>query len=243
MSAHRTWATAGRVLRQVRHDPRTIAMLLGVPVVIMAIMYWILPTHDFQQYGPPLLGIFPLIIMFLITSVTTLRERSSGTLERLLSMPTSKADIVGGYALAFGLLGAVQAVVAAGFCFTVLGMQVTSSPWLLGVVAVAQALLGTALGLFVSAFANTEFQAVQLFPAVLIPQLLLCGLIVPVAALPTVAHWIANVLPLTYAMRAVTQVVHYPNATSEFRLDLLVVAAFVVGFLVAGSATLHRRTP
>ena len=242
MSARRKWATAARVLRQIRHDHRTVAMLVVVPVLIMTIMHWILPAHDFATFGPPLLGIFPLLIMFLITSVTTLRERSGGTLERLLSMPVAKADIVGGYALAFGVLGALQAVVVAGFSFWVLGLAAAGPGWQLGLLAVVQALLGTALGLFVSAFAATEFQAVQFMPAVLIPQLLLCGLIVPVAALPTVARWIADVLPLTYAMNAVREVMRFDHPTAAFWSNLAIVGLFVVALLVAGAATLRRRT-
>lgn len=243
MSARRTLATAGRVLRQIRHDRRTMAMLVVVPVAIMSIMYWILSPADFAKYGPPLLGIFPLLIMFLITSVTTLRERSDGTLERLLSMPMAKADLIGGYALAFGALGAVQAAVVGGFSIWILGLSVLGSAGLLVLVAIVQALLGTALGLFVSAFAATEFQAVQFMPAVLIPQLLLCGLIVPVAELPTVARWLSDIMPLTYAMNAVAEVTQLAEVTSAFWRDLAVIAGFVVALLGAGAATLRRRTP
>ena len=133
----------------------------------------------FDSIGASLLGIFPLITMFLVTSIATLRERTSGTLERLLSMPLGKADLIAGYALAFGALAVVQAALATGLAVWFLDLDVAGSPWLLLVVALLDALLGTALGLFVIAFAASEFQAVQFMPAVIFPQLLLCGLFAP----------------------------------------------------------------
>ena len=121
MSARLTLATAHRVLRQVRHDRRTVAMLLLVPCVLLGLGAWIFEnTPVFDRIGGPLLGIFPFVIMFLLTSITTLRERQSGTLERLLTMPLGKADFVAGYAVAFGVLASIQAVVATGFAVWVL---------------------------------------------------------------------------------------------------------------------------
>jgi ABC-2 type transport system permease protein len=241
----RTRATARRVLRQLRHDPRTVALLLAVPAVLMGLLAWILHDRpgDFDQFGPPLLGIFPLIVMFLVTSVATLRERTSGTLERLLTMPMAKADFVLGYALAFGLAAVVQAVLVSGLSFGVYGLHVQGSAWLVVVVAVVDALLGTALGLSLSALASTEFQAVQFMPAFILPQLLLCGLIVPRAELPTVLHWVSDVLPMSYAVGATQQLSTSATVTSEFVLDITVVALFVVAALALGATTLRRRTP
>lgn len=243
MSARLTLATAGRVLRQVRHDPRTVALLLVMPGVLLGLLAWIYRnTSVFDAIGGPLLGLFPFLVMFLVTSVATLRERQSGTLERLLAMPLGKGDLIGGYALAFGLLAAVQAVVAASFAVFVLGLDVTGGLWLLVVVAVADALLGTALGLFLSAFAATEFQAVQLLPAFVLPQFLLCGLLVPRDALPTVLRWISDVLPLSYAVDAMNAITG-AGATAEVIADVGVVLAFVVALVVLGAVTLRRRSP
>ena len=166
MNPSRTLATARRVLRQLGHDPRTIVLLLVVPCVLLTLLYWVFDAdpRTFDTIGASLLGIFPLITMFLVTSIATLRERTSGTLERLLSMPLGKADLILGYALAFGLLAVVQASLATGLAIWGLGLDIAGSPWLLLVVALLDALLGTALGLFVSAFAASEFQAVQFMP-------------------------------------------------------------------------------
>jgi ABC-2 type transport system permease protein len=238
----RTLATARRVLLQLRHDPRTLAMLLVVPVVIMGLLAWILSDADFDFWAPPLLGIFPMLVMFLVTSVATLRERTGGTLERLLTLPTGKGDIIFGYAIAFGTLAVLQAVVVSAAAFGLFGLDVAGSAWLVGLVAVIDALLGTALGLFVSAFARTEFQAVQFMPLVLIPQILLCGLLVPTDELPTVLRWVSVVLPLTYAIDATREVLGSVTTTAAFRADVAVLAGFAVGLLGLGAATLRRRT-
>ncbi|MGZ6733898.1 MAG: ABC transporter permease [Nocardioides sp.] len=246
MTPTRTLAVALRVLQQVRRDPRTLAMLVVIPCALMALLWWMfreVPSPSpFDRTGPALLAIFPFVVMFLITSVTTLRERASGTLERLLAMPLGKLDFLLGYGLAFGLLAAVQPGAAVGVSVGLLGMEVHGSVGVLLVVAVADAVLGTALGLFVSAFANTEFQAVQFMPALVVPQILLCGLFVPRDQLPGVLHAISEVLPLSYAVDAM-QHLTVGSADSAVAQDLLVVLGYAVALLILGAATLRRRTP
>jgi len=239
-----TVATAARVLQQVRHDRRTLALLMVVPCVLLGLLAWIYQnTPVFDALGAPLLGIFPFLTMFLVTSIATLRERQSGTLERLLSMPLGKGDLVGGYALAFGLLATIQALIASGFALLVLGLDVAGTAWLLLLVAVVDALLGTALGLFLSAFAATEFQAVQFLPAFVLPQFLLCGLLVPRDQLPEVLRWISDLLPLSYAVDAMQTITSDPDGTAAVLGDVAVVLGFVVALVALGAATLRRQTP
>jgi ABC-2 type transport system permease protein len=238
-------AVAGRVLTQLRRDHRTLAMLLVVPCLLISLLWWMFEDLDpatFDRLGPGLLAMFPFIIMFLVTSVTTLRERSSGTLERLLAMPMGKLDFLGGYALAFGLVAAVQSALAVVLSVGLLGLDVVGPVWLLTLVAVADAVLGTALGLFVSAFARTEFQAVQFMPLLVIPQILLCGLFVPRAALPDVLNAISDALPLSYAVDAMQSLTRTTD-TGDVWVDVGVVAAFALAGLALGAATLRRRTP
>jgi ABC-2 type transport system permease protein len=238
-------AVTTRVLTQLRLDRRTAAMLLVLPCVLMTLLWWMfrdLPGGLFDRFGPGLLALFPFIVMFLVTSVTTLRERGSGTLERLLSMPMGKLDFLGGYAVAFGVVAAVQAALAVALSVGVLGLGVTGPVWLLGVVAVVDAILGSALGLLVSAFARTEFQAVQFMPLFVIPQILLCGLFVPRAQLPGVLHGVSDALPLSYATDAMQTLVASPGTGTVWR-DLAVVTAFALAALALGAATLRRRTP
>jgi ABC-2 type transport system permease protein len=244
MSLSLTAATAARVLRQLRRDHRTLALLIVAPCVLMGLLAWIYSdTPLFDRVGAPLLGLFPFLVMFLVTSIATLRERRSGTLERLLAMPLGKGDLLGGYALAFGLVAAVQAIIVGSFAIFVLGLDVAGEAWLLLVVAVVDCLLGTALGLFLSAFAATEFQAVQFVPAFVLPQFLLCGLLVPRDGLPTVLKYLSDVLPLSYAVDAMRTITIEPNGTSDVLRDVTIVLAFVVVLIAAGAATLRRRTP
>jgi len=244
MSPRLTLATAGRVLQQVRADHRTLALLIVVPVVLIGLLAWIFNgTAVFDRIGAPLLGVFPFVVMFLVTSVTTLRERSSGTLERLLSTPLGKGDFLAGYALAFGVLAVVQALVAAGFAIWVFGLDVAGPRWLLVVVAVVDAVLGTATGLFVSAFARTEFQAVQFMPAFVLPQFLLCGLLVPRGGLPRALELVSDVLPLSYAVDAMRTLTTQVDAAGDVGRDVLIVAVFAVAAIALGSLTLRRRTP
>lgn len=245
MNVRVTLAVAGRVLTQVRRDHRTLAMLLVVPCVLISLLWWMfddLPGGLFDRCGPALLARFPFIVMFLVTSVTTLRERSSGTLERLLTMPMGRLDFLLGYALAFGLLAAVQAALAVGVSVGLLGLEVNGPVWLLGLVAVVDAVLGTALGLLVSAFATTEFQAVQFMPAFVLPQILLCGLFVPRDAMPGALEAVSNVLPLSYAVDAMQELVGRADEGEVWR-SVAVVAVFALAALALGAATLRRRTP
>ncbi|MEU1279298.1 ABC transporter permease [Streptomyces sp. NPDC005805] len=244
MSVSRTLTTAARVLRQLRHDPRSIALMLLVPCVMLFLLRYVFDAdpRTFDSVGASLLGIFPLITMFLVTSIATLRERTSGTLERLLAMPLAKGDLIAGYALAFGLVAALQSLLATGLAVWALGLDVIGSPWLLLLVALLDALLGTALGLFVSAFAASEFQAVQFMPAVIFPQLLLCGLFAPRDTMQPVLEAISNVLPMSYAVDAMNEVLRNADPTGVFVRDVLVVAGCAALVLVLGAATLRRRT-
>ncbi|MFH7596634.1 ABC transporter permease [Streptomyces racemochromogenes] len=245
MNGARTLATAARVLRQLRHDPRSIALMLLVPVLMLTLLRYVFDgsPHTFDSIGASLLGIFPLITMFLVTSIATLRERTSGTLERLLAMPLGKGDLIAGYALAFGAVAVLQSLLATGLALWFLGLDVTGSAWLLLLVALLDALLGTALGLFVSAFAASEFQAVQFMPAVIFPQLLLCGLFAPRATMQPVLEAVSDVLPMSYAVDGMTQVLTHTGMTADFVRDAAVVAACALLVLVLGAATLRRRTP
>ena len=212
---------ATRVLRQLRHDPRTIVLVVGVPCLLEALLKELFADRPavFQHVGAPLLGLFPFVTMFLVASITMLRERTTGTLERLMSLPLAKGDLLAGYGAAFGLLAAVQASVVSALAFGTLGLEVQGPRPLVGVLAIANALLGAALGLFVSAFARTEFQAVQFMPAVIFPQMLLCGLFVPRDQMQSVLSVISDVLPMSYAVDAMAQVAGRSSVTGDFVLQ------------------------
>lgn len=242
MSARATLATAVRVLRQVRHDPRTVVLLVVLPCLVLGLVAWMFEgTPVLDRFGPVLLGLFPLVVMFVVTSVATLRERQSGTLERLMTLPIARADVVLGYALAFGVLAVLQALVLTAFAVGVAGMEVSGHLGLVVLVAVLDAVLGSCLGLAASAVARTEFQAVQMMPAVIFPQLVLAGLFLPRDQMPAPLEALSRVMPLTYGVEALTELAAGGGA-QEVRGALAVILAFIVGALVLGSTTLRRRT-
>jgi ABC-2 type transport system permease protein len=245
MTPRMTLATASRVLAQLRGDHRTVAMLLVVPIALLTLLRYMFDDASgaFDRVGGPLLALFPFVSLFLVTSVAMLRERSSGTLERLLAMPMGKADLLGGYALAFGLVAVVQTVLASAVALGPLDLDVAGSTTMVVVLAVLNALLGTALGLLLSAFARTEFQAVQFLPAVVLPQLLLCGLFAPRETMAAPLRWLSDVLPLTYAVDGMQEVVAFASTTQALVFDLVVVCGCIAAALATGAATLSRRTP
>jgi len=243
MSPRKTLATAARVLRQLRHDPRTIALILLVPSMLLIILKYAFQAEPrvFNGLAPMILGIFPLVIMFIVTSIATLRERTSGTLDRLMSMPISKLDFVFGYALAFSLLALAQAGFVCAVTLGFLGVTVLGGTLPVLVSAVLAALLGTSLGLFVSAFASSEFQAVQFMPALIFPQLLVCGLFVAREHMAKPLQWFADVMPLSYSVDAMKQVTSHALWSGILTRDLLVVLGFAIAALVLGSVTIRRQ--
>jgi len=245
MTPRVTAATALRVLTQLRRDPRTIALIIAVPVVLVTLLRFLFDDQDqvFDRIGGPLLGIFPFVSMFVVTTVTMLRERVTGTLERLMTLPLAKLDILLGYAAAFALVAVVQATAVSLVAFGLLDLQVQGSKVLVVVLAVTNATLGMALGLFASAFARTEFQAVQFMPAIVFPQMLLCGLIVAREDMARVLELISDVLPLTYAYDALARVTAGAPLGGRFALDLVVILGATLLALVLGALTLRRRTP
>ncbi|MDR2999132.1 MAG: ABC transporter permease [Microbacterium sp.] len=244
MNPRRMLATAGRVLGQLRHDPRSIALMVIAPSLLVGLFAWLFTDQDgvFDQFGGAILALFPFIVMFLITSITTLRERRSGTLERLMTTPLGKADFILGYALAFGLMAVLQAVITVAFAVYVCGLNVDGPLWQLGLVAVVDAVLGTALGLLASAFAQTEFQAVQFMPVLVFPQIILGGLFMPRDQMPDVLYAISDWLPLSHAIDAINAVTGGDEGWDVWA-PVLIVVAFAVAFLVLAPLTLRRRTP
>ncbi|HEY8472775.1 MAG TPA: ABC transporter permease [Natronosporangium sp.] len=245
MSARILTNTTIRILRQLRHDRRTIALLLVVPMLLLALLYFMFEEQEpvFNRVALIMLGIFPFLIMFLLTSIAMLRERTSGTLERLFTTPVGKLDLLFGYGIAFGLAAAVQAALASAVAYWLLGLETAGSSWLVVLIAVANAVLGVAIGLFCSAFARTEFQAVQFMPVVVVPQILLCGLFVPRNQMAGWLEGLSNVLPMSYAVEALQEVGANAEPTGLMWRDLGIVTGVVVLALALGAMTLRRRTP
>jgi ABC-2 type transport system permease protein len=246
MSRDRTLAVALRVLRQLRRDHRSIAMVLVAPLFLM----WMLKlTFEdvpgvFDRVGPMLLGTFPFVTMFLVTSITMLRERNQGTLDRAMVSPIGRGDIMAGYAIAFLVLAGAQSALALIVARWGLGLEIAGSLWQVLLIVLALAMYGTMLGLALSAFAQTEFQAVQFMPLFLLPQIFLSGLLVPIKGMSTVLEWISTVIPLRYSFDVLVGVMLGGESmwSADLAGSMVVTLGIPIVLVGLGSLTMKRST-
>jgi len=241
-SVVRALAITGRVLKQISNDHRTVALMVAVPSLLVGLFSWMLNSQkQFDVIGPRLIGLFPFTVMFLLASITTLKERQSGTLERFFTMPMKRGEFIVGYAVAFGLMAVIQGSVTLWFAVTFCNLSVDDNLWLLLFAAVSNAILGMSLGLLASAFARSEFQVIQFMPAFIFPQIILGGLFIPVAQMPDLLQTISEWLPLTHALRALSDIAEKASQ-SDIEREIWVVLSVSVGSLILGSLTLRKKT-
>lgn len=243
MNARITLATVKRVLQQLRADHRTMGLIVMVPALLITLLYFVFSdARVFDRIALTMLGILPMLVMFLVTSVAMLRERTSGTLERLLTTPLHRADLLVGYAFAFAFAAFVQGLVLVVVTHWLLGVD-PSGPitWAL-LVAVVGSIVGVATGLLASAFARTEFQAVQFMPLVIGPQIFLCGLLAPRDGMPKVLQWLSDALPMTYAVKALQAIGAQTDPSGDVLRNVGVLALFAVGALALAALSMPRQT-
>ncbi len=246
----RTFATTRRIAQQLRNDPRTIGLVVVVPSILLTLLYFVFSDvpvppggqATFDRIGPMMLAVLPMMLMFVVTSVVMLRERTTGTLERLMTTPISRWNFIASYALVFGVLAMLQAGVLAFLILGPMGVGVTGSIWSLLLVALLDAVFGVAFGLFASAFARTEFQAVQFMPLFIGPQTFLCGLLAPKEHMPDVLRWVAEALPMTWAVDVVREVQSSPELSAESWWRIALLAGVTLVTLAVAAATMPRST-
>ena len=229
-----------------------------LPTIVHSTVFGTPSTDPLTNYAPALVAFFVYFFVYLLTGVSFLRERTGGTLERLMATPVSRAEIVTGYTLGFGLFAIIQVtllmiwvlgtihVPAIGPlpAFSIgLGVAVAGSPLLAFVVVLLLAMGAVSLGIFLSSFARTELQIIQFIPLVIVPQFLLSGVLFPVSSLPAVIQPIAPLLPLSYAVDGLRQVFirGADLGVAALRWDLLVLALFAVFFATIASLTIRRE--
>ena len=195
-----------------------------------------------DYFGAAFVGLIVFFLVFVITIVSFLNERTQGTLERLMASPLRRGEIVLGYMLGFTVLALIQSVEVLVFALAVLRIHNQGNVFLIFGMEALMAIGAVNLGIFLSMFARSEFQAVQFIPLAIVPQFLLSGVIFPVSTEPAPLQWLSDILPLTYAVDGMRDImVKGADLTwSSLQLDLAVVAGFVVLFIAAGTATLRR---
>jgi ABC-2 type transport system permease protein len=202
------------------------------------------PSFDTLDYfGAAFIGLVVFFLVFVITAVAFLRERGQGTLERLMASPLRRAEIVLGYMLGFTVLALVQSVEVLAFSLLVLHVHNVGNVALIFLLEALMAIAAVNLGIFLSMFARTEFQAVQFIPLVIVPQVLLAGIIFPVSTEPGPLQALSHVLPLTYAVEGLRNIMikGADLGWSSLQLDFGVVLGFCVLVILAGATTLRRR--
>ena len=242
MSPGRTLAIAERIIRQIVKDRRSAALIIVAPLIVMSLVGFSLIDQKpvLNRVAPGLLGTFVMFFTFLLTGVSFLRERAQGTLERLMTTTVARGDILVGYLLGFLLFATIQAAVI--LTFTIVALQIEYQGNIIEIVAVLLLVVVVAvnLGIFVSTFANNEFQVVQFIPIVLLPQIFLSGVIIPTDQMPSVMEAISVVLPLTYAVEGLREIMVMDQSLADVWVDLVVLAGFGLGLLIAALATLRR---
>ncbi|MDQ6693602.1 MAG: ABC transporter permease [Chloroflexota bacterium] len=192
-------------------------------------------------FAPMFIAYIGFFLIFLLTSVSFLRERTQGTMERLAASPVTRLELVLGYMLGFGLFALVQAVLLLLFTIYVLQVKYSGNMLSIFVVTVALVLGAVNLGILLSAFAKNELQAIQFIPLVILPQVILSGLLWPVSQMPVALQAIARLMPLTYAIEALTNIMIRGQSLAGSMLPLLVLFGFAAAMLLLAAASVRRE--
>ena len=243
MITSQAFTIAGRVVRQLTRDRRTMALIFLVPLVVMTLIGLSFPQAGVLDYiAPALLATLALFFGFLLTGISFLRERSQGTLERLTASPLSRLDIVVGYLCGFFIFALAQTLIILIFTIYVLDVNYHGDLWQIFVFQVVVIIGAVNLGIFISTFARNEFQMVQFIPLIILPQIFLCGVLWPVEQMPNYLQWLSTVLPLTYAVDGLRNIMLNGQNLMDVGFDLTVLVGFTVLISTLAAVTLRRGT-
>ncbi|MDA1347903.1 MAG: ABC transporter permease [Chloroflexi bacterium] len=242
MSVDRTLAIAERIVRQIVRDRRSLALIIVAPVIVMSLVGFSFADQQqvLDRIAPGLIAVFVLFFTFILTGVSFLRERAQGTLERLLTTPVGRVDILVGYTAGFLIFAMVQSVVVLLFTVWALGIDYQGTIWQIWVVLMLLIVVGVSLGIFISTFARNEFQVVQFIPILMAPQIFLSGAVADVDKMPAPLEAIAYVLPLTYAVDGLKDIMLRGDGLSDLGFELGIMAAFGLALLAAAAVTVRR---
>ena len=241
MMASQAFTIAGRVMRQLTRDHRTMVLIFIVPLVVMALIGLSFPQAGVLDYiAPALLATLALFFGFLLTGISFLRERSQGTLERLMASPLSRLDIVVGYLCGFFIFALTQTLIILLFTIYVLDVNYSGDLWQIFIFQVVVIIGAVNLGIFISTFARNEFQMVQFIPLIILPQVFLCGVIWPVEQMPNYLQWLSAALPLTYAVDGLRNIMLNGQNLMDVGFELGILVGFTIIISIIAAVTLRR---
>ena len=232
---------AARIIQQLIRDRRTMALIIVVPLVVMTLIGLSFPESKVLDYiAPALLATLGLFFSFLLTGISFLRERSQGTMERLMASPVSRLDIVVGYLFGFFMFALTQTLIILLFTIYVLDVRYYGDLWQIFVFQTVIITGAVNLGIFISTFARNEFQMVQFIPLILFPQIFLCGVIWPVEQMPDYLQWLSKILPLTYAVDGLRDIMLSGKSLLDAGFELSMLIGFAVIISILAAITLRR---
>ena len=234
---------ARRIILQLGRDRRTLGLIIFAPILVMTLIGLSFPDKSQLNYiAPALLATIALFFSFLITGVTFLRERSQGTLERLMASPVSRLDIVLGYLFGLFVFALLQTLIIFFFTIYVLGITYRGDLWQILIFQLVVIMGSVNLGIFTSTFARNEFQVIQFIPIIILPQVFLGGILWPVEQMPKYLQYLADILPLTYAVKGLRDIMLYGKGLLDVGLDFSVLIGFTILTTILASLTLRRGT-
>ena len=241
MIPSQAFTIASRIMRQLIRDRRTLALIVLVPVVVMTLIGLSFPEGNVLDFiAPALLATLALFFSFLLTGISFLRERSQGTMERLMASPVSRLDIVVGYLFGFFIFALTQTLIIVLFTIYVLDVHYYGNLWQIFVFQTIVITGAVNLGIFISTFARNEFQMVQFIPLILFPQIFLCGVIWPVEQMPDYLQWLSVILPLRYAVDGLRDIMLAGKNLTDVWFELVVLVGFAAVMSVLAAITLRR---
>ena len=242
MTIIRTIAITKRIVRQIIHDHRSIAMIFIAPLIVMSLVGASFNKNPelLNFIAPALICTFVLFFTFILTGISFLRERAQGTLDRLLTTPVGRADIMFGYSLSFFFFAFIQSNIILFFTIFVLDISYQGEIWHMFVVVILMAIVAVNLGVFISTFAKNEFQVIQFIPLLLAPQIFLSGVIQPVENLPDPLQNISVILPLTYGVEGLRLIMIDGSNLSQASSEILALVVFAIVFVSLATLTIKR---
>jgi ABC-2 type transport system permease protein len=232
---------AKRIILQLGRDHRTLALIVLAPILVMTLIGLSFPDKTQLNYiAPALLATIALFFSFLITGVTFLRERSQGTLERLMASPVSQLDIVLGYLFGLFVFALLQTLIIFFFTIYVLSVSYRGDLWQILIFQLVIIMGSVNLGIFTSTFARNEFQVIQFIPIIILPQVFLGGILWPVEQMPKYLQYLSDILPLTYAVKGLRDIMLSGKGLLDVGVDLGVLGGFTILTSILAALTLKR---